>query len=625
MPTFKRRARSRGRDLGNWRRDRVRRRRSARARRRADPAHPIRRELRSGLQWLCAFPRLAWQLVAGMWRSRRRTLLTACAVAVAVALVLLSLGTGGREIWSLLSTITLGALVVGASSEHRTTGAIIVSVLALALVGTLAGPRWSPSAPRSALVPQTSDTAIGGDVTTPDVGTYEVSTARVRLTMADGRQVDALLRSPVGVSAPTPGVVFIHGAGTHTEAGFAEQAQALASAGATTLVPSKPVEGYSLTGRDYPAMADQYAQAVDHLRQVQGVDPARVGVYAESEGNFPGVVLAAQDPQIAFLILASAPVVPLREQATYAAGSYLQRVGVPRALMTMVARVLGSRTLPGDAFAYADFDPRPYEQRIEAPVLMVYGTADSSMPIVQGPQTISQSLREAGNDQLTVRYYEGANHGLKLGHSTDGALAPRIARDLARWVMGLPATAAAAPHVAGATAVQDFGAQAPGPTRWYASGDLMLASIVTGLLLMLAAGVIWVIGQAPRLGGRRGLHLPDPLGRWTSALALSAVASWVLYLAYIAMVADLAVSYSSNWWISYGGWLAAQLMALVTVVLLVKVAGRAWLMRGHERHGRHEGGRWLTLPSASVLGCVLTGAGLELVSLAYWGLFPLLH
>ena len=98
----------------------------------------------------------------------------------------------------------------------------------------------------------------------------------------------------------------------------------------------------------------------------------------------------------------------------------------------------------------------------------------------------------------------------------------------------------------------------------------------------------------------------------------------MLYLAYILLVAQLATSYSSNWLISYGGWLAAQLMALVAVVILVKLVGRIWLVRGHHRRGRHAGGRWLIAPSALVLLCVLAGAVVLLVDLAYWGLFPML-
>ncbi|MDK8237646.1 alpha/beta hydrolase family protein [Actinomyces urogenitalis] len=581
-------------------------------------------ELRSGWTWIKAFPRRAWHLLLGLWRQERRRLLVMAAGVLVAVIVLAALGTGGAEIWDITTTLALGAVVLAVSRDHRTIGAVIVTCLALSLVGTLAGPRWSPVAVKDSLVPSTTDTRIGGDVETAPVGSYEVATSQVTITQADGEEVPALLRRPVGVDEPTPGVVFLHGAGTHTQAGFAEQAEALASAGATTLVPNKPTENYSLTERDYVSMAADYEQSLVYLRGLDGVDSGRVGVYAESEGGYPGVILAGTDPQVAFLVLASAPVVMIRQQATYAAGSYLKRVGVPDALLDAAARLLGSRELPRGAFDYADFDARPYEEKITAPVLMLYGTGDSSMPLVQGPATIWDSIRKAGNTQLTVRYYDGANHGLKLGTTTDGPLAPGVARDLSRWVTGLPATASAAPAVAGATPVQDFWAQAPGPARWYASGDLMLGTLIAGVALLAAAGAGWVIGQLPRLRGRRGLHLPDPIGRWSGALALSVLAAWVLYLAYIGLVARLALSYSSNPFISYGGWFVAQMVAWVSVILLVKLSGRIWLMRGHVRRGKRNEGRWLTLPAAAVLCAALAGTLVLLVDLAYWGLFPLL-
>lgn len=586
--------------------------------------HPYltRQDAASAWRWLRVFPKRSLTVLARLWREDRARLAVMVVGTMVACVVLAALGTGRQEIGSIVVTTALGALVLAVSWDHRTVGTVVVSVLGLCLVGTLAGPRWSPVAASADMQPTTTDTAIGGDVNTPAVGTYEVIESTLTVPVPGGRTVSARLRQPVGVHAPTAGVVFLHGAGTHTMWGFGEQASALASVGVTTLVPDKPTIDYSLTSRDYVAMAREYAASVALLRQTSGVDPHRVGLYAESEGDYPGVVLAGSDPDIAFLVLASAPVVQLRDLATFAAGSYLDQVGVPAPLMTGVARLLGARTLPGGSFAYADFDARPYEERITAPVLMLYGTADSSMPLVQGPATVQQALLEAGNTQLTVRYYQGANHGLKLGHSTDGPLAPGVARDLARWVVGLPATASASPAVAGATPVQDFQASSPGPTRWYASGDLMLVSVVGGMALMLSGGLIWLVGQAPRLRGRPGLHLPDPVGRWSGGVAIGVLASWGLYLAYIACVASLALSYSSNRWLSYGGWLVAQVVALGTVTLAVKLVTRVWLMRGHLRPGTAR--RWLSVPAGAVLVCTLAGAVVLMVDLAYWGLFPIL-
>ena len=582
-------------------------------------------QLRSGWFWIRAFPRRSILLVRGLWRTeRRRTVLTLLAVLGGV-IALAVLGAGGRTIWEILVTLGLGALVVAVSADHRTVGSVVVAVLSLSLIGTLAGPRWTPEPVAAPLLPATADTTIGGDAPTAAVGTYRVEAATVSITQADGEQVPALLRRPVGADGPTPGVVFLHGAGTHGVDGFSDQAEALSSAGAATLVPAKPMEDYSLTSRDYRAMAADYRCSVDYLITLDGVDPERVGLYAESEGAIPGAVLTADDERVAFLIMASAPVVRLREQMALAMDSYMRNVGVPEPMLTLIPRVLGSAEIPGGGFQYADFDSAPYLRRITVPVLMLYGTADASMPLVQGPMTVREAVRQSGDDALTVRYYEGANHGLRLGASTDGDLAPGVARDLARWVVGLPGTADAAPHVAGATPTQAYWARTPDPTRWYASGDLMLAAFILGFGLLALGGVVWGVGQAPRLRGRRGIHLPDPIGRWTASLVLSIVAAWVLYLAYILGVISLATSYRTNHLFSYGGWVLVQMVALSTVVLGVKLTQRAWLMRGHVRHGREEGGRWLTGPAACVLGSALSGTAVLLAALAYWGLFPILY
>ncbi|WP_238994132.1 acyl-CoA thioester hydrolase/BAAT C-terminal domain-containing protein [Actinomyces sp. 565] len=591
------------------------------------PARITAAELRSGWAWMREFPHRAWTLLSGLWRTERRRTLIVLAAAIGVAILMGLLGTGGREIWEILLTIGLGALVLAVSTDHRTIGGVAVTVLGLSLVGTLAGPRWNPQPLTDSLAPTTTDTSIGGAVTTAPVGTYAVDTSTVMVTQADGEEVPALLRRPIGVDADTPGVVFMHGAGTHSIWGFSEQAESLASAGVTTLVPSKPMEDYSTTERNYLSMAADYQCSLDYLIALDGVNADDVGVYGESEGAIPGVVLTAQDERVAFLILASAPVVRLREQAALAVDSYMRNVGVPDAMLDLIPRVLGSTQIPGGGFEYADFDSVAYLETISVPVLMVYGTADASMPLVQGPGTVWEALQDAGNDQLTVRYYDGANHGLKLGITTDGSLAPGVTRDLSRWVTGLPETAAAEPHVAGATPTQAYWAQTPDPTRWYASGDLMLATLVIGFGLMVMAGIGWLVGQAPRLRGRRGLHLPDPIGRWSVSLCMSVTAAWLLYVVYILGVASLATSYRTNHLFSYGGWVVVQLVAVIAVVMLVKLVYRARLMRAaaHDANReRGEKGRWLTVPAAAVLSAAVIGAATLLVAIAYWGLFPML-
>lgn len=582
-------------------------------------------QLRAAREWARSFPRRTWQMLGDLWRYDKLRLGAIVLALILAGAALRLLDSGGTSLSVIVATLALGLLVLGASWDHRTIGSVIVACLSLSLIGSLAGPHWAPVPLSQAMTPTTPNTQIGGLVSTTLVGTYVVNKQSIAIPLPDGDTLDATLRLPQGGPQARPGVVFMHGAGTHTPEGFAEQAEAMASAGIVTLVPDKPHSNYGLTARDYPSMAEQYRYAFDHLRGVSSVDPGRVGLYAESEGGYPGVVLAGSDPDVAFLVLASAPVLPIRQQATYAAGTYLRNVGVPDPLLTAVARLLGARELPG-GFTYADFDGRPYEEKIRVPILMIYGTADSSMPLIEGPERIAASIAHNGNEDLTVRYYADANHGLKFGTETDGPLAPGVTRDLSRWVLGLPETANALPHVAGEQPIQDFSATAPGPTRWYASGDLIFVSLLVAWVLVLVPALALGLAQLPRLARRRAwLILPQPLPRWLPALLLSLLATWILYGTYIARVAELAMSYSSNRLISYGGWWLAQAAAVLTVTIFVRICGRMIIKYQRQDEEIVEVLRERPILSARLLVLtMLLGVMVQLIQLAYWGLFPIL-
>src|SRR5699024_6480121 len=191
--------------------------------------------------------------------------------------------------------------------------------------------------------------------------------------------------------------------------------------------------------RDYPAMARDYLVSWRYLREeVAGVDPDRVGFYAESEGAWIAPIAAADEPEVAFLILVSAPVVTPREQAAFATANYLRNTHVPRGVFRAIPRAMGAQ-IPGGGFEYVDFDALPSLERVEVPVLMTYGTNDASMPIVQAPLIVMDTLAAHGNADVTVRYFDGADHGLRI----DEQLAPGFTSVLSTWVLGLAATAAA--------------------------------------------------------------------------------------------------------------------------------------------------------------------------------------
>jgi len=483
-----------------------------------------------------------------------------------------------------------------------------VGLIVLAVLGAVTGPDWTPQPLTEQLDVESASTAIGGG---PErrAGEFEV-TSSVLTVELDGMSVEARLLMPTGATEPVPGAVFVHGAGTgRFEEAFVDQARELASAGIATLVPDKRLDTYSTRHRDYVAMAADYQVSVEALRAVEGVDEARVGIYAESEGCWVAPVMAAEDQGTAFVVFASAPVVPPRQQAAFAVDAYLRNTGVPLSVFRAIPRAVGME-FPGGGFEYADFEVQPWQQRLTQPLFMAYGTADASMPIIQAPLQMIADVAVAGNDQVTVRYYEGANHGIKV----EGVLATGYVRDLATWVHGLPGTATAAPRVAGAPPVQAFLAEPVPQPRWFGDGDLVLGIVIAGAALLVLGPAVFLAGVLLRRKVRLAKGLTWPL----VAFGTGCIATVGLLVWYLVAIARLALEYERNALVVQGGWIAVRGVGLATVVALAVLAERSRAVRAEPGNAIAAGrighaGLWT----------VLAGSALLLLTLAYWGAFQL--
>lgn len=484
-----------------------------------------------------------------------------------------------------------------------------VAVVVLALVGQVAGPDWDPVPLTRTIDVESSETRIGGTPPTDPVGTYEIATSVVTVRLA-GTEVEAMVREPLGADGDRPGVVFVHGAGTgRFDGAFVAQAEALASAGVVTMVPNKRLDTYSTRDRSYVGMANDYLRSVELLRELPGVDPGMVGVYGESEGAWIVPVMAADNPSVAFAVLVAAPVVPPRQQAAFAVDSYLRATGVPVELLRAVPRMVGM-DFPGGGFAYADFDAQPFQQRMRQPVLVVYGTGDAAMPTVQGALQVLDDLEVAGNDAWTVRYYEDADHGIKV----DRSLVPAFARDLATWIHGLPATATAAPRIAGAEPYQRFAAAPVDRPRWFAEGDLLVAGIGASFVALLIGPAVWVVR---RLRRRTEPVLAPGVRTPLVVMAAGCAVTLVLLVVYLLVVANLAQNYRTSPLLVQGGWLTLRLAGIATVV-----AGVVLVFRMLD--GRRRGGVPAAVSAAGevTLASAVGGSVMLLLLLAYWGVFP---
>ncbi|MDO5727173.1 MAG: acyl-CoA thioester hydrolase/BAAT C-terminal domain-containing protein, partial [Bowdeniella nasicola] len=498
-------------------------------------------------------------------------------------------------------------------SQVRLAGAVFIIVVVLAAIGTLIGPRWNPPQQANVIGAIPADTTIGGH----PVGTYGVTATVEQITPTQGPAFLATVYRPDTETRQLPGVVFVHGAGTSDHRRFAPHATALASAGIVALVPDKPMREYTLTHRDYGAMARDYRQAVAYLRGDWQVASSQVGVYAESEGAYIAPIMTVIDPEIAFIALVSAPVVTPRQQAAFATDNYLRNTFVPAPLFHIIPRMLGVE-FPYGSFDYADFPAGEYHRRVTCPVLMVYGSADPSMPLVQGPRELGTDLALAGNDQLTVRYYAGANHGIKI----DQQLVEQFLNDTAAWILGLPATATTSPAIAGAQPVQEYQAITPPAAPWYMSGAMIIYTAAAGPVIAIGGAIIAAIIAAiaalrARFRGENSRGRPSQMQRTTvrltTAALLAIVAAWVIYLAYLTTVARLALNYQTSSTLVMGGWGVVNLCAIGAILVLTIALRQLWqAMTSPVR---------FTFAQVVLIASELSATTLMCLLGAYWGLF----
>lgn len=121
--------------------------------------------------------------------------------------------------------------------------------------------------------------------------------------------------------------------------------------------------------------------------------------------------------------------------------------GAPRARLESLAAALHDRpwffplppaTSPYWAFS-ADFGRyRPLEwwARVRVPVLLLYGGADPRVPPDESAARISATLRRAGNRDVTVRIFPGADHTFRLPPGPSGwpVTAPDYVSTLLDWL-----------------------------------------------------------------------------------------------------------------------------------------------------------------------------------------------
>lgn len=527
----------------------------------------------------------------------------------------------------------------------RRVASVIATAMAMTLVFATLGwammPQWNTRPYTKHIVIASADTTITpAHANIPHEGRYRTRETRLSIKTGDGVTLPAVLREPVGAPGPRPACLFIHGSGTSGAEDFGDIANAMASAGIVTLVPAKRNDNYTVLHRDYPRFAREYGRSLDVLRGRIGVDPAKTGIYAESEGTWIATILTSKRQDIAFAILTSAPVFNGREQMAMAVSAYTHEAGAPKPVVKDMAKLMSLDYAPFD-LAYADFDADRYLKSLTMPVLVNYGTYDTAMPIEQGAQRIIATANKSGNENVTVRYFAG-NHQMRAGEglfTPNLPLAEGYTQALENWVNGVTAGTKAdgwaTPQVAGATPHQRFAASQRTRSGIVGSLGVLAGLMVAGPVLIVMAAILGIgltvfSWLQTLLAGRRSVATvravhatPSGLGaaqqRTLHGIAgLSAgigtavmVITGLLY-GYMSAVGVSAVLVMPQPRLFAVGWVVLRIATMLLVVLFAWEMERVWYCR------------------ADIVGvrrviCVMVALGTlaTLMTLAFWGLFSL--
>jgi len=263
---------------------------------------------------------------------------------------------------------------------------------------------------------------------------------------------------------PVPGIVFVHGSGPMTRAGFRPYAKAFARLGVASLFYDKRGTGSS-GGSWVRASLDDLARdalaAVDALELQKGVDARRIGFWGVSQAGWIMPRAAALSGKNLFMIAISGGGASPLESERFSYGQEFEKYGLSRALQTeafavidqyfdylvtgqgrdqlaarlehlqkddhplaplgeQLSRILPSAENRSNWSWVATYDPLPDIAKVKGPVLLMFGDQDREQPTDLAIKRWREGLARSGSEDVTVVVFPGAGHGIRLSHSSDG-------------------------------------------------------------------------------------------------------------------------------------------------------------------------------------------------------------
>ena len=301
----------------------------------------------------------------------------------------------------------------------------------------------------------------------------------ITFSNGDVKLAGTLIR-PAG-DGPHPAVVIVGGSGSYTRGSVRRLADIFSSFGMAVLTFDQRGEGES-TGEaicSFHDTASDIAAGAAALRDRSDIRSDAVGVFGVSRGGWFAPLAAANDDDIAFVVVfVAASVSPAEQETTRRlqamrdAGYGEAELAEARAYLDMLWKATSSeeawnRYVPArnaiEAKGWGDilggiseydsddarwdrfnmqYDPIPTLERVTCPILALFGENDTNVTPAQNKAPFEAALKRAGNNDSTLVVIAGADHGLRVAdlnapplplHRAVGT-APEVWRTVREWL-----------------------------------------------------------------------------------------------------------------------------------------------------------------------------------------------
>jgi len=311
--------------------------------------------------------------------------------------------------------------------------------------------------------------------------TFALSPTQEGITFKNGSvELAGTFMVPAG-QGPFPAVVYLHGSGPMTRAGFEPYAEAFAQMGVASLFYDKRGTGSSKGSwvrSSLDDLAGDALAAVGFLKSRDDIDPARIGYWAISQGGWIAPRAAARSGDAPFMIIVSGGGATPRESELFSYRNEFEHAGLSEAeqsegfdllndyfdylatgigrpelaarlekmeaaqdsklfmLARQINRVLPSGENQPNWSWVANYDPAPDIAKVRGPVLLMFGDQDKDAPPDLSVSRWREGLKAAGNQDATIMVFPGAGHGIRMGSHSMGAERPPFADGYREAMLG---------------------------------------------------------------------------------------------------------------------------------------------------------------------------------------------